>query len=166
MPVFSRSSPYKVLAAFALVALSAGTAFFFAQRMSPQAQSVPTIDRPASPTVSFSTSLTTSPSDSSIAEPSVRKESASIAGEQKTLREVVYVYRESSGVDTVLNPTVVCDGTDLAKLRKGCIFKVELPAGLHSCSCAAYHHRRVACLSPANLNNSRRCCWNLIHLFG
>ena len=45
----------------------------------------------------------------------------------------IYFYRESSSFDSMINPTVQCDGIELARLEKGQYFKVLLPVGAHAC---------------------------------
>jgi S1-C subfamily serine protease len=46
---------------------------------------------------------------------------------------VVYFYRRKSGWDTWFNPTVVCDGIDLARLEKNQYFMAALAEGEHRC---------------------------------
>jgi hypothetical protein len=46
----------------------------------------------------------------------------------------VYFYRQKSSFDTVLNPTVRCDGIELARLEKGRFFTVLFNEGEHVCS--------------------------------
>ncbi|OFV94215.1 MAG: hypothetical protein A3H28_08430 [Acidobacteria bacterium RIFCSPLOWO2_02_FULL_61_28] len=46
---------------------------------------------------------------------------------------MVYIYRRSSLSDSVLNPTVLCDGFALARLEKGQFFAIELAERIHEC---------------------------------
>lgn len=48
-------------------------------------------------------------------------------------RGLLYFYRNKSGFDSVANPTVRCDGIDLARLEKGQFFTFAVPPGEHRC---------------------------------